>query len=86
MCNSFVGNTTAVDHGGTAALTLLSNWWGDPSGPSGEGPGSGDSIVVAGTGSVDFTPWLAAVDAPCPYVFADGFESEDTSTWSTTVP
>jgi hypothetical protein len=30
------------------------NWWGDASGPSGAGPGSGDSV----SGNVDFTPWL----------------------------
>ncbi len=32
------------------------NWWGDASGPSGEGPGSGDSV----TANVDFEPWLGA--------------------------
>jgi hypothetical protein len=86
ICNSFVGNSTGVQHEGNATLTLRSNWWGDPSGPSGEGPGSGDSVAVTGIGSVDFTPWLPVGDAPCPYVFEDGFESDDTSRWSSTVP
>jgi hypothetical protein len=30
------------------------NWWGDPSGPGGFGPGTGDSV----SNYVDFTPWL----------------------------
>ncbi|MBP9853775.1 MAG: hypothetical protein KBD53_02775 [Candidatus Omnitrophica bacterium] len=29
------------------------NWWGDASGPSGNGPGSGQSV----TGNVEFEPW-----------------------------
>jgi hypothetical protein len=88
MCNSIAGNGTGVDHSGTATLTLQSNWWGDLSGPSGAGPGTGDSIVVTGSGSVDFTAWLAAADAPCSYadVFADGFESGNTQAWDGTRP
>ncbi len=86
MCNSITGNSTGVDHSGTATLTLQSNWWGDLSGPSGAGPGSGDSIVVTGSGSVDFTAWLAAADASCPYVFADGFEFGNTQAWDDVGP
>ena len=33
-----------------------SNWWGEPSGPGGVGPGIGDAVTV----NVDFAPWLAA--------------------------
>ncbi len=36
------------------ALNAESNWWGDASGPSGDGSGTGDSITG---GNVDFTPW-----------------------------
>ena len=32
------------------------NWWGDSSGPSGVGPGSGDPV----SDNVDFDPWLTA--------------------------
>ena len=86
MCNSITGNSTGVDHSGTSTLTLQSNWWGDPTGPSGAGPGSGDSIVVTGSGAVDFTAWLDAADAVCPYVFADGFESGNTQVWDDISP
>jgi PKD repeat protein len=34
------------------------NWWGDASGPSGRGPGSGDAVSE----DVDYEPWLSA---PC---------------------
>jgi len=34
------------------------NWWGESSGPSGEGGGSGDAVL----GNVDFFPWLLSTD------------------------
>jgi hypothetical protein len=37
------------------------NWWGDPSGPSGAGPGTGDSIGD----SIDFSGWLTTPPAIC---------------------
>ena len=46
------------------------NWWGDVSGPSGSGDGSGDAV----SDNVDFEPWLLseAPDGSC----YDGFFSE----------
>lgn len=39
------------------------NWWGDASGPSGEGPGTGDSVSE----DVTFEPWLSApAPSGCP--------------------
>jgi hypothetical protein len=39
------------------------NWWGDASGPSGEGPGIGDEVDV----DIAFNPWLLTwnLDGPC---------------------
>lgn len=37
-----------------ATVDARQNWWGDASGPSGIGPGSGDAVI----GNVLFTPWL----------------------------
>ncbi len=40
------------------------NWWGDASGPGGEGPGTGDSVSTG----VTFLPWLQSndlVNDPC---------------------
>ena len=61
--NCIVGNTDGLILGAgadsDAALDAESNWWGDPSGPSGTGPGTGDSVVDP-DGKVDFTPFLVA--------------------------
>jgi nitrous oxidase accessory protein NosD len=50
--NSFSG----VQNEGGESLDATRNWWGDASGPGGEGPGQGDAV----TGDVDFEPWLGA--------------------------
>ena len=56
--NNIVGNS---DHGvvnaGTGDLNATQVWWGNESGPSGEGLGTGDSVSE----NVTFDPWL---DAP----------------------
>ena len=43
----------------TDTVNAENNYWGANDGPSGEGPGSGDSVV----GNVDYTPWLRRVEA-----------------------
>ena len=53
--NSFTGNLTGYEHGNpTFTADGEKNWWGSSTGPSGVGPGSGDSV----SNDVDFTPWL----------------------------
>jgi len=85
--NCIARNGTGLQHDGTeVALYAENNYWGAGGGPSGIGPGSGDSIVEASTGTVDFDPWLASPVGVCTIVFADGFESGDTSAWSSSVP
>ena len=55
------------------------NWWGDASGPSGEGPGTGDSVSEDGT----FCPWL---DAPTPGGMAiSGIFNSTQSTYHCTI-
>lgn len=57
--NNFVGNTFAgvfnkYNPPGTSdEINARSNWWGDPSGPSGVGPGSGDAVYT----NVLYKPW-----------------------------
>jgi parallel beta-helix repeat protein len=41
-------------------IDATANWWGDPTGPSGAGSGSGDKIV----GNVTFSPWLTLAFKP----------------------
>ena len=62
--NSITGNTIGVAGYDTQVFDAECNWWGDASGPSGAGPGTGDSAV----GNVDFEPWLTTSDlvsGPC---------------------
>lgn len=44
------------------------NWWGDASGPSGEGPGTGDAVST----DVVFSPWLTGIDYSGATTFAIG--------------
>ena len=63
-CNRIVGNDYGVDT--TSQLVdATCNYWGDCSGPSGEGPGMGDSVST----NVLFDPWVGkiTVDAGGPY-------------------
>ncbi len=55
--NNIVGNTDyGVRNDGGEMVNAIYNWWGDSSGPSGFGPGTGDAV----SDSVDFEPWLEA--------------------------
>jgi hypothetical protein len=48
-------------------LDATNNWWGSPDGPSGAGPGSGDSIELNGNPPtiIEFIPFLSAPPIPC---------------------
>jgi nitrous oxidase accessory protein NosD len=62
--NAITGNTAGYNNTSGAAQDATCNWWGDDSGPSGVGPGSGDSV----SSNVTFVPWLVTSDlanAPC---------------------
>lgn len=48
----------------TRTLNARGNWWGASDGPSGEGPGSGDSIGA----NVDYADYKTAPPAGCPTV------------------
>jgi len=56
----------------TSAVIGRLNWWGEPSGPSGAGPGSGDGI----SSNVLFEPWLGA-PFTTPFGWVDAQESSD---------
>jgi CSLREA domain-containing protein len=59
--NCFIGNATGFQYNGTTVdLPFENNWWNAADGPSGVGPGSGDSIQYGSTGTLDFTPWLTS--------------------------
>lgn len=57
--NSFESISPRVIAGfGNRSLDMRENWWGDPSGPSGDGPGSG--VVFEGGNTPLFEPWLTS--------------------------
>lgn len=87
-CNDVAGNLgeglrlwSAVD------LDASFVWWGDPSGPSGEGPGSGDS-VLSGPGVITFSPWLlqsiTSPESQCE-IFGSNMDSGSIHEWDPVV-
>lgn len=55
--NNFSGTSAGVDNTNAAnSVDAENNWWGDASGPSGVGPGTGVPV----SSGVDYTPWLTA--------------------------
>ena len=55
LFNNIVGNTTfGMNNVSPTLVKAEHNWWGDVSGPSGAGPGSGDAVSA----NVDYDPWL----------------------------
>ncbi len=81
--NCIAGNSSGLLHTGNAIdLFAEDNYWGAADGPSGVGAGSGDTVSVTGSGSVDFDPWLTSPHDVCIFVFVDGFESGGLGEWS----
>ncbi len=82
--NNIVGNWIGVDNQDLDdTFDATENWWGDAGGPyhPGTNPsGSGDEV----SDNVVYDPWL--IETPICGIFADGFESGDTSAWSSTSP
>jgi uncharacterized repeat protein (TIGR01451 family) len=80
-----VGNSDpAVQRlGGVFSMPLVArgNWWGSGSGPSGEGPGIGDSVA----GGVDFAGFLTVPPSGCRSVDCD-LSIRKTATSSTLRP
>jgi parallel beta-helix repeat protein len=63
--NCIEGNAAGAFNNSPNVLDATDNWWGDASGPSDEGPGTGDSVSA----NVDFDPWLTGgcpLDPPPP--------------------
>lgn len=54
--NDIRQNSAGVRNVGVDTLFAQRNWWNNTSGPSGGGPGSGDSVL----GAVDFANWLVS--------------------------
>jgi len=64
-CNNIYNNNPyGCTNEAAGSLKAENNWWGDSSGPSGVGPGTGDAV----TSNVDYDPWLSGTwqtTSPC---------------------
>lgn len=59
--NNIVDNTEyGIDNLTAVEVDATNNWWGDASGPSGKGPGTGDAV----SDNVLYKPWLKAPYRP----------------------
>ncbi len=63
--NSFTNNTLGGVNSGSGGISAIANWWGSSSGPSGIGPGTGQSAM----GNVTYEPWMG--EAFNPNLFFD---------------
>ncbi len=96
--NNINGNVAGgLINQGSAPVDARLNWWGHPSGPSGNGQGTGDAV----TGNVLFEPWLGssfttpfewtdALNSPDPFTQAGGWTTffgmlPESGTWNVTV-
>ena len=59
--NSVYGIFNGTTDGASETIDANGNWWGAPSGPSGEGPGTGDAISE----NVDATTFLSGPQTDC---------------------
>lgn len=88
-CNDVVGNTTGMYLSDEVTVDARHIWWGDPTGPSGDGDGAGDAVTAEDGGVINYTPWLAETfTAPisgCP-IFESGFESGTLGEWDSSAP
>ncbi len=77
--NCFIGNAIGFHYfGSTWELGFENNWWNAADGPSGEGPGSGDSVQYGSSGTLDFTPWLTSDDGTiCDLLLNNGSMEDD---------
>lgn len=82
--NAIAGNTTGMRNRSAVRADATCNWWGDASGPSAAGPGTGDSVFL----KIAFTPWLVGsdlVNAACTGGTPTTTSTSVTTTTSTSV-
>jgi len=64
--NCITNSVIGLRHDGTALnQPFINNYWGDASGPSGIGFGSGASLVESSSGTVEYNPWNTEMVGDC---------------------
>ena len=87
-CNDIAGNSSGMYLSESVTVDARHIWWGDPTGPSGQGPGAGDAIFAESGGTITYIPWLVeSFTAPvsgCP-LFESDFETGLLEEWDVVV-
>ena len=68
--NCISGNSLGVANYDTTTINAVNNWWGDVSGPSGVGSGTGDAVSSV----VDYDPWLTELVYSGTTTFANTYD------------
>ena len=80
--NNIVGNEEyGVLNEAEEILNARFNWWGNPSGPSGVGPGTGDNV----SDNVDYKPWFATENPSEDVKNVELIHVGETIAWSETI-
>jgi len=87
-CNDIAGNSNGVTLSNAVTVDAQWVWWGDNSGPSGDGDGAGDAIWADPGGEILHSPWLqqsfTSAHSRCGF-FGSGFEPGFTGEWDVVV-
>ncbi len=73
--NNGSGAISSNIQGTPMVMDATLNWWGDNSGPSGVGPGTGDNISA----NVDYSPWLLVAVTSQPVTGSGMVDAENTA-------
>jgi hypothetical protein len=88
-CNDIADNDFGFYLDGDVTIDARHVWWGDPSGPGGDGPGIGNGVFAEPNGTILYDPWLVdSFTAPvsgCP-IFESDFETGALAEWDSVFP
>jgi len=88
QCNDIADNTFGMYLDSSVTVDARKVWWGSTTGPSDQGPGTGDGIFAEPGGTITYDPWLPeSVLSPtttCEF-FSSGFESGLLEEWDVVV-
>jgi len=88
QCNDIAGNTGGIYLSNAVTVDARWIWWGDITGPAGQGPGAGDGIWADPGGEILHDPWLqqsfSSAHSRCG-LFRSGFEPGFTGEWNVVV-
>jgi len=83
-CNDIAGNDSGIYLDDPVIVDARKVYWGNSTGPSGQGPGTGDGIYAEPGGTITFSPWLSesfSSPASACELFGSGFESGLLEEW-----